>query len=72
MLLITQKVICRLSVGILHLTLADFKGQVKVMHMSTANIAHMVTDWENIAIANKFKVAYGLAIGILTFDIGPF
>ena len=42
------------------------------MHMLTASISQMVTDREKIAIANKFEVAHGLAIGMLTYDIGPF
>ena len=32
----------------------------------------MVTDMSNIAIANEYKVAYGLSIDIFTFDFGPF
>ena len=46
---------------------------VKVMHISTVNISQTVTDRANIAIAiaNKYKVAYGLTIGIFTVDLGP-
>ena len=29
----------------------------------------MVTDRTNIAIGNKYKVAYGLSTGIVTFDL---
>ena len=32
----------------------------------------MVTYRANIAIANKYKCAYGLSIGLFTFDFGPF
>ena len=31
--------------------------KVKVMHISIANFSQMVMDRENIAIANKYKVA---------------
>ena len=46
------------------------KIMVKVMHILIVNFSQMVTDSANIAIANKYKVAYGLSIGILTFDLG--
>ena len=42
------------------------------MLISIVNFSQMVTDRANIAIANKYKVAYGLSIGIFTFDLGPF
>ena len=32
----------------------------------------IVTDMASFAITNKYKVAYGLAIGIFTFDLDPF
>ena len=31
-------------------------------------ISQMVTDRTNIAISNKYKVAYGFSFGIFTFD----
>ena len=42
------------------------------MEKFTRDDQAMVTDSGNIAIANKYKVAYGRSIGILTFDLGPF
>ena len=35
------------------------------MHISTVNISQTVTNRKNIAIANKYEVAYGISIGIL-------
>ena len=46
--------------------------RVNVMHHSIANFSQMVTDRTNIVIANKYKVTYGLSIGIFAFDLGPF
>ena len=42
------------------------------MYILTANIYKMVTDRDNIAIAIKFEVEYGLSISIFRFDLGPF
>ena len=42
------------------------------MFISIANFSQMAIDRENIAISNKFKVAYGLCIGIFLFDIDQF
>ena len=42
------------------------------MHILSATILQMVTDRENIAVANKFNVTYGLFIGIFSFDLGTF
>ena len=36
------------------------------------NFSQTVTDGENIGIDNKYKVAYGLSIGIFIFILGPF
>ena len=41
------------------------------MQISIANFLQMVTDRANIAIANKYQVAYGLSIVIFAFDLGP-
>ena len=38
----------------------SLKVKFKVMHISTANFSQMVIDGANNAIANKYKVAYGL------------
>ena len=49
------------------------KGRVKVMHILTVNILQTVSaDMANIAIANKYKAAYSISIGMFTFDLGPF
>ena len=40
------------------------------MHIFTANIAQILTERENITIANK--VIFCLYIGTLTIDLGPF
>ena len=48
------------------------KVKVRVMHISIMNISKMVTDRANIAIANMYEVAYGLSIGISTFDLVSF
>ena len=37
--------------------------------MSTENISQTATDVANIAIVNKYKVACGLSIGILTLAL---
>ena len=42
------------------------------MDILTVNISKMVTDMRNIAIANKYKVAYGLSIVKFKFDLGSF
>ena len=42
------------------------------MRISTDNIYETLTDAANIAIANKYKVAYGLSISAFTFDRGSF
>ena len=42
------------------------------MNISTVNISQTVTDIKSIAIANQYKVAYGLSIGIFTFDLTQF
>ena len=42
------------------------------MHISTANISQMVADSANIAIANKYKVAYLPSIDISKFNLAPF
>ena len=39
--------------------------------MSTANISQTVTNKASIAIANKYKVAYGFSIGVFIFVLGP-
>ena len=44
---------------------------IKVIHIPTANILQMATYWATVTIANKYKVAYSLSIGIFTFDLGP-
>ena len=36
----------------------------------TANISEMVTDSASITIVIKYEVASGLAMGILTFNLG--
>ena len=36
------------------------------MQILTAHILQIVTDWANVNVANKRKVAYGLSIGIFT------
>ena len=41
------------------------------MYISIVNISQTVTDTTNIAIANEYKVVYGLSIGTFTFDLGP-
>ena len=46
------------------------KVKAKVKHISTANISQTVTDRANIAIVNKYKVAYRLSNGKYTFDLG--
>ena len=38
-----------------------------VMHISIANFSQMVTNMANFAIANKYKVAQDLYIGIFTY-----
>ena len=43
-----------------------------VIHISIANFWQVVADKANIAIANKYIVAYGISIGIFTFDLGLF
>ena len=45
---------------------------VKLMHILNGRILQMVTDKGNVAIANKYEVAYGLSVGIFIFDVGPF
>ena len=45
---------------------------VKVMYVFIANFSQMVTERANIAIASKYKVAYGLSIGIFSIDLGPY
>ena len=44
------------------MSLVSLEAKVKVMLISTANIAKMVTDRENIAIAIKYDVTCRLAI----------
>ena len=39
------------------------------MHISIVNFWQMVADKANIAIANKYKDAYGISIGTFTFDL---
>ena len=41
------------------------KVKFKVMHISTTIISQIVTDKTNIALTNKYKVAYGLFIAYL-------
>ena len=40
------------------------------MHIMTVKISQATTDMVNIAMANKYKVAYDLSIGIGTSDFG--
>ena len=40
------------------------------MHIFIVNLSQMVTDRTNIAITNKYKVAYVFSIGIFIFDLG--
>ena len=43
------------------------------MNILTANIAQMVKDSaKNIGIADKYKVAFDLSMGIFKFDLGSF
>ena len=46
------------------MTLANFKVRIK------DNITQTTTDRANIAIANKYKFAYGLDNGIYALDLG--
>ena len=71
LLLPKQNVACGLSI-IYIWPCPILKVGVNVMHILTANISQMVTDWANTAIANKYKVAYCFSVGIFTFDPGLF
>ena len=42
---------------------------VNVMYILTVNIFQIMTDMANNTITNKFELAYGLLICILTFDL---
>ena len=52
--------------------LPNLNVKVKVVHISIVNYSQMVTDTANIALTNKYEVAYGLSIGISTFDLDSF
>ena len=54
------------SIGIFIFDIDHSKGQGQGHAHSIANFLQMVTDRANIAIANKYKVAYSLSIGIIT------
>ena len=56
----------------LYLTLTILKVKVKVIHILIVNFSPVVTYTANIAIANKYDVAYGPSIGIFTSDLSPF
>ena len=42
------------------------------MHISIANFSQMVTYKSNIAIANRYKVAYGLSLAYLHLTLAHF
>ena len=42
------------------------------MNIPIANFLQMVADKAHIAIGNKYKVAYGISIGIFIFSLGLF
>ena len=44
---------------------------VKVKEILTVNIAEMVTERENISIADTLEIAYWLSNGVFAFDLIP-